>query len=128
MPTAVLSPTSCTTRYSCCGPTRGACCPFYAWAVALEVAGIGIAVTATAAVGLPVNLGHTVVLYGTAVLFGIVGFLPGGLGFVELTTVGLLVSYGTPAPRAAAAIVLYRGLELWLPALVGGLAAARSPR
>jgi uncharacterized membrane protein YbhN (UPF0104 family) len=57
-----------------------------------------------------------------------VGFLPGGLGFVELTTVAVLVSYGIPAPRAAAAIVLYRGLELWLPALAGGLAVARSPR
>jgi uncharacterized membrane protein YbhN (UPF0104 family) len=102
--------------------------PVLGWAVGLEVAGIAVVVAATAAVGLPIDLGHAVVIYATAVLFGIVGFLPGGLGFVELTTVAVLVSYGIPAPRAAAAIVLYRGLELWLPALVGGLAAARSPR
>jgi uncharacterized membrane protein YbhN (UPF0104 family) len=102
--------------------------PVLGWAVGLEVAGIAVVVAATTAVGLPIDLGHAVVIYATAVLFGIVGFLPGGLGFVELTTVAVLVSYGIPAPRAAAAIVLYRGLELWLPALAGGLAVARSPR
>jgi len=102
--------------------------PVLGWAVGLEITGVAMVVAAMAAVGLPMNVGHAVVIYATGVLFGIVGFLPGGLGFVELTTVAVLVSYGTPAPRAAAVIVLYRGLELWLPALVGGLAAARTPR
>jgi uncharacterized protein (TIRG00374 family) len=64
-----------------------------------------------------------VVAYAVSVLFAIVGFLPGGLGFVEAGLGAVLVSFGLTGATAAAAVVLYRVLELWIPVIVGALAA-----
>lgn len=73
------------------------------------------------------------VAYAVSVLFAIVSFLPGGLGFVEAGLGAVLVSYGIAGPVAAAAVVLYRLFELWVPVAVGAwaaqsLARASSPR
>ena len=48
--------------------------------------------------------------------------IPGGIGGVELGLVGALVLYGLPAGVSAAAVLLYRGVQIWIPALVGGIA------
>ena len=48
--------------------------------------------------------------------------LPGGIGGVELGLVGTLVLYGEPAVTATAAVLLYRVIELWVPALLGTVA------
>jgi uncharacterized protein (TIRG00374 family) len=48
--------------------------------------------------------------------------LPGGVGGVELGLIGAFVLYGEPAVEAAAAVLLYRALELVLPAALGGAA------
>jgi uncharacterized protein (TIRG00374 family) len=45
--------------------------------------------------------------------------LPGGIGGVELGLIGTLVLYGLPALTAAAAVLLYRVLELWIPGALG---------
>jgi hypothetical protein len=45
--------------------------------------------------------------------------LPGGIGGVELGLVGALVLYGLPALTATAAVLLYRVIELWIPAVLG---------
>jgi uncharacterized protein (TIRG00374 family) len=45
--------------------------------------------------------------------------LPGGIGGVELGLVGMLVLYGLPAVTATAAVLLYRVIELWIPAMFG---------
>ena len=45
--------------------------------------------------------------------------VPGGIGGVELGLVGALVLYGLPALTATAAVVLYRVVELWVPAVLG---------
>ncbi len=66
--------------------------------------------------------------YAVSVLFTVVGFLPGGLGFVEAGLGGLLVSFGLPTARAAAVVVLYRICELWLPAAIGAVALRRVRR
>lgn len=65
------------------------------------------------------------VAYSTSVVFFIVGVLPGGLGFVEASLGVILAGYGLATPMAAAAVVLYRLLELWLPLTVGAVAARR---
>jgi len=70
------------------------------------------------------------VAYAVSVLFAIVGFLPGGLGFVEAGLGAVLVSYGITGPVAVAAVVLYRLFELWIPVAVGAWTAqslVRSP-
>jgi uncharacterized protein (TIRG00374 family) len=45
--------------------------------------------------------------------------LPGGIGGVELGLIGMLILYGLPAATSTAAVLLYRVLELWIPAVLG---------
>jgi hypothetical protein len=45
--------------------------------------------------------------------------LPAGLGAVDGGLIGALVLYGAPAAPAAAAVLLYRGISLGLPAVLG---------
>lgn len=75
------------------------------------------------AVGEHPGLRLAMVAYAISVLFAIVGFLPGGLGFVEAGLGSVLVSYGVAGPAAVAAVVLYRLFELWVPVAVGAWAA-----
>lgn len=63
------------------------------------------------------------VAYGVSSLFGIVGFLPGGIGFVEVGGVALLVGAGLTAPAATAVMLLYRMFDFWIPLAVGGLSS-----
>jgi uncharacterized protein (TIRG00374 family) len=51
--------------------------------------------------------------------------VPGGIGGVELGLVGALVLYGVPAVTATAGVLLYRVIELWIPALFGIAAFAQ---
>jgi uncharacterized protein (TIRG00374 family) len=45
--------------------------------------------------------------------------LPAGLGAVDGGLIGALVLYGAPAAPAAAAVLLYRGISLSVPAVLG---------
>jgi uncharacterized protein (TIRG00374 family) len=45
--------------------------------------------------------------------------VPGGIGGTELGLVGALVLFGLPALTATAAVLLYRVIELWIPAVMG---------
>jgi uncharacterized protein (TIRG00374 family) len=45
--------------------------------------------------------------------------IPGGIGGTELGLVGALVLYGLPALTATAAVLIYRVIELWIPAALG---------
>jgi len=48
--------------------------------------------------------------------------VPGGIGAVDLGLVGMLAVYGAPLSTAAAAVLIYRAISLWVPTLVGTLA------
>ena len=52
--------------------------------------------------------------------------LPAGLGAVDGGLIAALVLYGAPAAPAAAAVLLYRGISLSLPALLGAIGCTRS--
>jgi uncharacterized protein (TIRG00374 family) len=54
--------------------------------------------------------------------------IPGGIGGTELGLVGALVLYGLPAVTATAAVLLYRVIELWIPAVLGIAAFAQLRR
>ena len=75
------------------------------------------------AVGSSAGIDVALVAYGIATLFGIVGFLPAGLGFVEVGMTATLASYHVPVAEAAGAVVLFRLAELWLPLAAGALAS-----
>jgi uncharacterized protein (TIRG00374 family) len=48
--------------------------------------------------------------------------IPGGLGGVDLGLVGMYVAYGVPVAAATVAVLAYRALALWIPALLGSIA------
>jgi uncharacterized membrane protein YbhN (UPF0104 family) len=53
--------------------------------------------------------------------------IPAGLGVLEGGLIGALVLYGAPAAPAAAAVLLYRGISLSVPIVLGTLGCTRRP-
>jgi uncharacterized protein (TIRG00374 family) len=99
--------------------------PAVGHALATEVIAAGILWTCAQAVGASLGPLQSLVAYSVASLFGIVGFLPGGIGFVEVSLSAVLVGFGTAGVTAAATVVLYRLFEWWLPVAIGGALAHR---
>lgn len=66
------------------------------------------------------------------VLAYLIGYLPdvlpvpGGIGILDGGIVGALVLYHTPAASAAAAVLLYHTIALWIPTLGGAIAFVSS--
>lgn len=63
-----------------------------------------------------------------AYLIGELGGLipvPGGIGGVDAGLVGTFVLYGTPLNSATAAVLAYRAIALWVPAVFGAAAFVR---
>jgi uncharacterized protein (TIRG00374 family) len=48
--------------------------------------------------------------------------IPGGIGVLDGSMVGMLVLYGIAATQAAAATFVYHAIALWIPAMWGTLA------
>ncbi|MGI8559288.1 MAG: lysylphosphatidylglycerol synthase domain-containing protein [Solirubrobacteraceae bacterium] len=54
--------------------------------------------------------------------------VPGGIGVLDGSLIGTLVLYGVSATGAAAATVVYHGIALWIPAVIGTVAFLRLRR
>jgi len=48
--------------------------------------------------------------------------LPGGIGGVEVGLIGTFALYGLPVATSTAAVLIYRVIELWVPAILGAVA------
>jgi uncharacterized protein (TIRG00374 family) len=48
--------------------------------------------------------------------------IPGGIGGTEGGLIGVFVLYNTPLALTTAAVLIYRAIQLWLPALLGSVA------
>ena len=48
--------------------------------------------------------------------------MPGGIGVLDDSLIGMLVLYGMDGTVAAAATLVYRAIALWVPAIAGTLA------
>lgn len=99
------------------------CVPVILHGFAVEAIGVVQLTVAVAATGQGIHVVAALVAYSVGLLFSIVGVLPGGVGVVEVTTTGVLVTFGIGVAPAAAAVVLFRVAELWLPVAVSGVAA-----
>ena len=62
------------------------------------------------------------VTYCLTTTFAIVGFLPGGIGFAEISMGATLHAFGVDAAHTVAAVALYRLFDLWLPLALGAVA------
>jgi uncharacterized protein (TIRG00374 family) len=69
--------------------------------------------------------------FGAVVMGYLVGMaanmlpIPGGIGAVDLGLVGMLTLYGAALSTAAAAVLIYRAISLWIPTVVGTIAYLR---
>jgi len=57
--------------------------------------------------------------YGVPLLLGRSSFLPGGIAVVEVAMAALLGGLGVPGNAAVVAVLTYRLISFWLPALAG---------
>jgi uncharacterized protein (TIRG00374 family) len=94
-------------------------------AVAVDLLAVLELWLALRAVGVDVGLAVPFVAYSISTLFAVAGLVPGGIGVVELSTGAVLRSFGVPLALAAAAVVLFRVAEFWIPLAVGAIASHR---
>ena len=73
--------------------------------------------------GVPIGLTECFVTIVVAFISGAVSFLPGGLGSFEAGSLAMLTLFHVPLEAALAGTLLFRGLTLWLPLLLGLLFA-----
>jgi uncharacterized protein (TIRG00374 family) len=57
--------------------------------------------------------------YGVPILLGRSSFIPGGIAVVEVGMTATYVSLGVPAEVAVVAVLAYRLISFWLPAIAG---------
>jgi uncharacterized protein (TIRG00374 family) len=82
------------------------------------LAGLGV-------IGTPLLLLQATFIFAASTLFGLVSFLPGGLGASEVSSVGLLVALvGQSASAATTATIIIRFCTLWFGVLLGAVALA----
>jgi uncharacterized protein (TIRG00374 family) len=74
--------------------------------------------------GLPIPWRGLLAAYATGQLASRLVPLPGGLGGMEAGVLASLALTGTPAPGAAAAVLLYRVAGYWAIGAAGALTAA----
>jgi uncharacterized protein (TIRG00374 family) len=96
--------------------------PLLGTAFAGKILGCAALILVLAGLGIHLALTTTLLVYTLTLMVALVGPLPGGIGIADASLGALLVANGVPAPSAAAAVIAFRVLDLWLPLLVGALA------
>jgi uncharacterized membrane protein YbhN (UPF0104 family) len=90
-------------------------------AVAFLWCDIGVLAACFAAAGHVPPLAVIVLAYQIGYLSNVVP-IPGNIGILDASVVGMFVLYGVPATLATAATVVYHAIALWVPALWGTVA------
>ena len=70
--------------------------------------------------GLSIPLDILITGYGLPILFGKMAFIiPGGIGVIETTMIGLYANLGIPLQVATIVVLVYRFISFWTPLLIG---------
>ena len=93
-----------------------------------EVAGVSALWFCLRAFGIDASIEEPLVAYSMGVLFGIVGFLPAGIGFAEAGLSVALSSFGLSGVDIALTVVTYRIFEVWVPYVAGAVSLHASFR
>jgi uncharacterized protein (TIRG00374 family) len=93
------------------------------WAVTKWVADFAVLACATFAVGVSVDFVSLATVYVGIQALRQIPFTPGGIGVIEAALLTGLIAAGAVAAPAAAAVVIYRVLTLWLILPAGAVAA-----
>jgi len=81
-----------------------------------------------AGLGIHLGLATILLIYTLTLMAALVGPLPGGIGVADASLGALLIANGVPGPSAAAAVIAFRLLDLWIPLFVGAVAGAHQAR
>jgi uncharacterized membrane protein YbhN (UPF0104 family) len=90
-------------------------------AVAFLWCDIGVLAACFAAAGVVPPLASIVLAYQIGYLSNLIP-IPGNIGILDGSLVGMFVLYGVSATHATAATVVYHGIALWVPAMWGTFA------
>jgi uncharacterized membrane protein YbhN (UPF0104 family) len=90
-------------------------------AIAFLWCDIGVLVACFAALGTVPPVATIVLAYQIGYLSNLIP-IPGGIGVLDGSVVGMFVLYGTSATLATAATVVYHAIALWIPAMWGTVA------
>jgi uncharacterized membrane protein YbhN (UPF0104 family) len=82
---------------------------------------MGVLVMCFAATGHSPPLAEIVLAYQIGQLSNVIP-VPGNIGTLDGSMIGMLVLYGVSATPAAAAVVVYHAIALWVPAMLGTIA------
>jgi uncharacterized protein (TIRG00374 family) len=82
---------------------------------------IGVLIACFAATGNTPPLASVVLAYQIGYLSNAIP-IPGGIGILDGSLIGMLALYGVNATDSAAATVVYHAIALWIPAMWGTLA------
>jgi uncharacterized protein (TIRG00374 family) len=93
------------------------------WAVTKWAADFAVLACATFAVGVSVDFVSLATVYVGIQALRQIPFTPGGIGVIEAALLTGLITAGAVAAPAAAAVVIYRVLTLWLILPAGAVAA-----
>lgn len=69
----------------------------------------------------PLSFGTVVTAFSLEAVFSVVTIIPNGLIVAEAVMVSVLTSLGASTANAILITIVYRGLSVWLPLLVGFL-------
>jgi uncharacterized protein (TIRG00374 family) len=90
-------------------------------AIAFLWCDIGVLAACFAAAGSVPPLAVIVLAYQIGYLSNVIP-IPGSIGILDASLVGMFVIYGVPATLATAASVVYHAIALWIPAMWGTIA------
>jgi putative heme transporter len=91
------------------------------WMVAYKVSQGVLSLMAARAVGIEIGWLEIFAVYTFGELLSTIPLTPGGVGFVEAGSAGLLVSFGAPNEAALAAVLLYRTFTYLFEIPLGGI-------
>ncbi|MEO5841719.1 MAG: lysylphosphatidylglycerol synthase domain-containing protein [Acidimicrobiales bacterium] len=103
--------------------------PALCWAFVGKLAGAVLVTVGIHAAGGSVSFATGLSMYAVATVAGSLALVPVGLGVVELTMMHSFTGSGLTIPQAAAALMIYRLFQLWIPMLAGavGIIGLRRP-
>jgi uncharacterized protein (TIRG00374 family) len=100
---------------------RATLLPAVGWSLVGKLAGGTLVTVAVHATGGSLSLTTGVTIYAVASIAGSLSLLPVGMGVVEVTMVRAFATSGLTISQAAAALMMYRLFQMWLPLVVGAL-------
>jgi uncharacterized protein (TIRG00374 family) len=73
------------------------------------------------AFGISMDIDALIIAFGIANVLAAIPITPGGLGYVDASYIGMLVSFGAGASRATLGVASYRFAQYFFPILLGGI-------